>query len=573
MKMTMPRQKNMGAGRPRRRMLAALLLATFLLPAGAATAQTDAFQGHAEDFGVQWKDMAEGRAAEGRIEAAPSRDAAFERALLAWREALGQAAGGDVRVRARGGPRWPQDLLVVLAAEDASGARLAGPTGFAVKKDGDRTVVLEVDARPWMPPPLLAASVGVVILYVPVLFLFFRAMARRLAQPHEESSWRGKQAVLVASSFVLLPVMVAFATGIYAAEGAGLWYTWMAFALGGGGEAFKSAFMLLFICFYGALCLGSYRAYIRQTRKYKDRFRKRPPKRRTFLQKASDPAVIQVAMAIMGQALFVVVLLKAQEKSIVCALLAGLAAIALVALASQAVMLAWMRRSAKRFLDADDPIVREALKSFAAVDGLEAARKIYVLPEEDWPLPNAFAAGLGRRRGMVGVTEPLLEACTPEEVVAVLLHEYGHFWERHTVFLTAAITCISAGCFVCFFAGPDWLRAAGIAYPFSMEHPMHTVLMLCMYLLGFVFLFPAVSRFFERRADRFPRDLGKGGAMASAMMKLREQTKAPLRWPRWLRWMSTHPSFAERLEFLRQQPPSPLPTQGAKEERETPDGI
>ncbi|MDR1728341.1 MAG: M48 family metalloprotease [Acidobacteriota bacterium] len=550
-----------------RRWLAAISLAVACLAhPGFAAAQGGGAQRQAEAFAARWWELvatgaaAGGGAADTAVD--PRRRVEFDRLASDWREALAGVGADGAKVRARGWMDRHRSLHVVLEAVADSGGRVAGPAGFTLEPDGGRPVVRDVRGRPWLPAPPLAACILVLLSYLFLPPLLFRGVSRRawFARPPSAESWSRRQAGVLACSLGGIPSFAAFFAGSHAAGGASLWFAWMAFACGGAMDSFEAGFSISFLCLYAAGAFVFYRGCFKMAQGCADGFRKGsgPPRPRRGKVFGNPMAVRLLVLAGLSAAFLPGVIHLVLAGSGSGALLACLCLAAALVIGCQAAEAAMFRKLAHKVLGDDDPVVRGALGVFGKVGGGAPARKVYVLPEDVWPAPNAFVTGFGRKRCVIGVTEALLGTTTPEETAAVLLHEYAHFWERHVALLLASNALLVAGAFVFFFEGVGWMRAAGVPYPSSLTHPIHYFASFGGFLLASAFVMPRMSRLCERRADALVRKLGEGEALASALLKMGDAAKMPLRWPRWLRWAMTHPSFEERVAFLKARP-SPHP--------------
>jgi STE24 endopeptidase len=163
---------------------------------------------------------------------------------------------------------------------------------------------------------------------------------------------------------------------------------------------------------------------------------------------------------------------------------------------------------------------------------------------------NAALTGLGTTRRII-LADTLLENYSPEEIEAVLAHEFGHHVHKHiakSIMVQAAVT------FVGFWAA-NWT----LHYAINRWHMFETLsdfanlplLVLTFTVLSFV-LMPALnglSRFHERQADRYAlANIASAGPFISSMNKLADQNLAertPSRWVEW--WFHSHPAIARRV--------------------------
>jgi STE24 endopeptidase len=157
---------------------------------------------------------------------------------------------------------------------------------------------------------------------------------------------------------------------------------------------------------------------------------------------------------------------------------------------------------------------------------------------------NAYVTGLGRTRRIV-VTDTLLAAAPTAEVRTVVAHELGHRRERHLLLgtLLSVLGAVAATIVVWATLGTD------------AADPGRLPLVL---LLGFALglaalpLLTAISRRWERRADRFALELtGEYDAFASAFRRLAATNLSDLDPPALVySLLFTHPTTAERLAAI-----------------------
>ena len=200
------------------------------------------------------------------------------------------------------------------------------------------------------------------------------------------------------------------------------------------------------------------------------------------------------------------------------------------------------------------PLDRDALRArLLALADRAGAR---VLGAYEWGLggktkkANAALTGLGSTRRIL-VSDTMLAEYTDEEIEVVLAHEIAHhvhgdIW-KGIAFESALVL---AGFYAASIALRAWADAAGLRGTADVAG-----LPLLLLAAGAVSLVAvpaghAMSRAFERRADRFALDLtGNPAAFISAMRRLGAQNLAeehPSRLAQWLFY--SHPPMRERIE-------------------------
>lgn len=155
---------------------------------------------------------------------------------------------------------------------------------------------------------------------------------------------------------------------------------------------------------------------------------------------------------------------------------------------------------------------------------------------------NAYVSGLGASRRVV-VWDTLLDAAGEDGVELVVAHELGHRRLRHVAKLSAAAMALAAA-----FVLVLW---AAFGKPVASDLPDASLL-----AIGFeVVLLPllnALSRRYERQADRFAIDLAGGGTFAETMRELSRRNLSDLDPPRLAYLLLfSHPTPSERLALAR----------------------
>jgi STE24 endopeptidase len=154
---------------------------------------------------------------------------------------------------------------------------------------------------------------------------------------------------------------------------------------------------------------------------------------------------------------------------------------------------------------------------------------------------NAYVSGLGASRRVV-VWDTLLEAAGDDGVELVVAHELGHRRLRHVAKLSAAAMALAA-----LFVLVLW---AVLGRPGAADLPDAALL-----AVGFeVVLLPflnALSRRYERQADRFAIELAGDGTFGETMRELSRRNLSDLDPPR-LAYvlLFSHPTPSERLALV-----------------------
>jgi len=163
---------------------------------------------------------------------------------------------------------------------------------------------------------------------------------------------------------------------------------------------------------------------------------------------------------------------------------------------------------------------------------------------------NAYFGGLGKTKRVV-LFDTLLEKLTPNELLAVLGHELGHFQHGDIYKNIALMGGMLFAMFALFGNLPDTLyMELGVQ---KSPANMMILFMLVMPLLSFVMMpiMGIVSRHNEYEADKTGADLGGKFFLSEALKKLVSENKSfPLSHPLYIFFYYTHPPVLERLKEL-----------------------
>ena len=163
---------------------------------------------------------------------------------------------------------------------------------------------------------------------------------------------------------------------------------------------------------------------------------------------------------------------------------------------------------------------------------------------------NAYFGGLGKTKRVV-LFDTLLEKLTPNELLAVLGHELGHFQHGDIYKNIALMGGMLFAMFALFGNLPDTLyMELGVQ---KSPANMMILFILVMPLLSFVMMpiMGIVSRHNEYAADKTGADLGGKFFLSEALKKLVSENKSfPLSHPLYIFFYYTHPPVLERLKEL-----------------------
>jgi len=172
---------------------------------------------------------------------------------------------------------------------------------------------------------------------------------------------------------------------------------------------------------------------------------------------------------------------------------------------------------------------------------------------------NAFFTGFGRHK-RVALFDTLIERLEPDELVAVLAHEVGHYRRGHVV--------IGLGLAIVQLGLVFWLLSLCLARPglfrafFMQERPIYAGLVFCTLLFtpierALAVVLHAVSRRHEAAADAFAvATTGTAERLASALKRLAADALSnPTPHPLQVALRHSHPPVLARVRAL-QSPPS-----------------
>jgi STE24 endopeptidase len=198
--------------------------------------------------------------------------------------------------------------------------------------------------------------------------------------------------------------------------------------------------------------------------------------------------------------------------------------------------------------------LRSAIETYARQEGFALSGMYLMDGSKRSSKANAFFTGFGKFRRLV-LFDTLVEKLTPEQVVAVVAHEVGHFRLKHIQFgLSSSLVTSALGL---------WIAQQALGRPelsgmLGLENPSLYAGLATLSLLSGPILrpFSAVSHFISRKfeydADRFAsRTLGRSDTLAEGLKKMGIDHLAQLD-PHPLRvWLDyTHPPLPARLQRL-----------------------
>lgn len=200
------------------------------------------------------------------------------------------------------------------------------------------------------------------------------------------------------------------------------------------------------------------------------------------------------------------------------------------------------------------PGFEERIRRLAEQAGIKAGRILQIDASRRSRHANAYFSGFGRQKRIV-LFDTLLRQLKPEEILAVLAHEMGHWRHRHLPkrLIASALTSLAA-----LYLAYLLLNRGGLPALVGLQEASFPAQVLILSVLasipGFL-LTPCgawLSRRHEWQADRFASRLtGKPEILAEALIKLAGNNLANLCPHPWHTWFySCHPPLAARIRSL-----------------------
>ncbi len=191
-------------------------------------------------------------------------------------------------------------------------------------------------------------------------------------------------------------------------------------------------------------------------------------------------------------------------------------------------------------------LLREEIVKLSGKAGIRVGRVLVADAGRRTRKANAYFSGLGRTRRIV-LYDNLLNVFTPEEVLAVIAHEMGHWRRGH---LWKGLLLGAAGSFAALYALQLLLQKMGLQGDFRAL-PL-ALLFLVLLSMAAAPVSNALSRVREREADRFAIELtGEPAPLVSLYQKLARANLAVVEpHPLLKALLYTHPPLLERIETV-----------------------
>lgn len=167
---------------------------------------------------------------------------------------------------------------------------------------------------------------------------------------------------------------------------------------------------------------------------------------------------------------------------------------------------------------------------------------------------NAFFSGLGRKKKII-LFDTLLLNHTPEEIIAILAHEIGHYKKKHLIKgMITGILKISLSLLLLYI----FLQYPNFQYAFGISIPSFHFGLLIFYIIysPFSFILDIIanyfSRQFEKQADTFAANNYNSEHLVNALKKLTSSNLTNLTPHPWYAFVHySHPPVLKRIQYLK----------------------
>jgi STE24 endopeptidase len=204
-----------------------------------------------------------------------------------------------------------------------------------------------------------------------------------------------------------------------------------------------------------------------------------------------------------------------------------------------------------KFTPIKDDLLDRRIKETMAKAGLSISRVFTMDASKRSTHSNAYFTGIGHVKRIV-LFDTLLANHIPDEIIAILSHEAGHWKKKHLLkMLVLSQIFTLAGFYLAY------MLASGdqIGLLFQLENPTMPAKLLLVAFVGNLLLFPVkplfafLSRRHELEADRFALQLThEASSMANSLIKLGRDNLANLHpHPWYAAFYYSHPPIVSRV--------------------------
>jgi STE24 endopeptidase len=212
-----------------------------------------------------------------------------------------------------------------------------------------------------------------------------------------------------------------------------------------------------------------------------------------------------------------------------------------------------------KFTPIQDELLEKRIKETMGKAGLSISRVFTMDASKRSKHSNAYFTGIGHVKRIV-LFDTLLNNHQPDEILAILAHEAGHWKKKHLLkmlVLSQAITLTG------FYLAYQFATGDQIAMLFQLDAPTMPAKLLLVVFLGNLLLFPIkplfalLSRKHEREADRFAVQLTRDTKpMAESLIRLSRDNLANLHPHPWYAALNySHPPIVTRVAEIKSYNP------------------
>ena len=220
----------------------------------------------------------------------------------------------------------------------------------------------------------------------------------------------------------------------------------------------------------------------------------------------------------------------------------------------QIVVPAWIMPLFNRFVPLADDALKEAVMSYARRNRFPLTNVFIMDGSRRSAKSNAFFAGMGGKKRLV-LFDTLVNQHPPDEIVAIVAHETGHYKKHHLLKMAAMIMVQTGVMFYLlswFISWPPLFEAFFVARPSVYAGLVFFSLLYGVidFVLGLAVLY--VSRRHEFAADRFAVETtGRPEVMAMALKRLSRDNLSNLTpHPFYVFLHYSHPPVSERIDAI-----------------------
>lgn len=215
----------------------------------------------------------------------------------------------------------------------------------------------------------------------------------------------------------------------------------------------------------------------------------------------------------------------------------------------------WVAPLFNKFGPMQDKELEARILVLADRAGIEGSRVFEVEKSADTKTLNAYVTGVWNTKRIV-LWDTLLNKLEPEEVLAVMAHEMGHYVLHHVV-IGIWLGCLGVliSLYAVYRLAGLLMRRFQVRFGFTdLADVASLPLILILVHAVSLAIEPAalaISRHIEREADRFGLELMQDNrAAATSFVKLQhENLSNPRPGPLFIFWRASHPPLGERIEF------------------------